>query len=68
MEKKLTYDQWKKLADQCEATVEAENDFSIGAGEHYKLEKVIREVGLSYSGDKYKMTRWAQKVLDNGYE
>lgn len=64
---KLTFEQWKKLADQCDATNEAEQDFGRPIGEHYKLMMVIREVGLSYSGDKHLMTRWVQEVLDEGY-
>lgn len=66
--KKLTYEQWKKLSDQCDATNEAEQDFGRPIGEHYKLQKVIHEIGLTYNGDKYLMTRWAQKILDEGYE
>jgi hypothetical protein len=68
MMRKLTYEQWKKLSDQCDATIEAENDFGRPIGEHYKLKNVIDELGLYYDGDKYLMTRFVQKILDQGYE
>jgi hypothetical protein len=64
----LTYEQWKMLADQCERTKEAEADFSRPAGEHYNLMMAIRKSGLAYVGDKCLMTRWVDKVLNNGYK